>query len=82
MVSDVLWFLTMPYKEKLKTPSPKPRKKSQYKVTNWTEYNKSLKKRREVSLYFPGGELKPYFINNTSYIKGISGQQAIYNNPI
>jgi hypothetical protein len=81
MVNDVLWFLTMPYKEKLKNPSPKPRKKSQYKVSNWSEYNKSLKKRGEVSLYFPPGEIKPHFVNEISYIKGISGQQSTYKQP-
>jgi hypothetical protein len=32
----------MPYKEKLKNSSMKPRKKPEYKVTRWTEYNKIL----------------------------------------
>ncbi len=68
----------MPYKEKLKNPSLKPRKKPQYKVTNWTEYNKSLKRRGELSLYFPHGELKPQFINESPYVRGISGRQATY----
>src|SRR4051794_37797709 len=68
----------MPYKEKLKNPSLKPRKKPQYKVVNWTEYNKSLKKRGELSLYFPSGELRPQFINEDPYVPGISGQQATY----
>ena len=71
----------MPYKEKFKNPSPNPRKKPRYKVSNWTEYNKSLKKRGEVSLYFPPGEPKSHFINETSYIKGISGQQSTYKQP-
>lgn len=48
----------MPYKEKLKKPSLKPRKKPQYKVVNWTDYNKSLKRRAELSLYFPSGVLR------------------------
>lgn len=30
----------MPYKQKLKQPSPNPRKRPVYKVTNWTEYKK------------------------------------------
>lgn len=71
----------MPYKEKIKNPSLKPRKKPQYKVTNWTDYNKSLKKRGELSLYFPYGELKPQFINEAPYVCGIPGQQATYKQP-
>jgi hypothetical protein len=68
----------MPYKEKLKNPSLKPRKKPQYKVVNWTEYNKILKKRRELSLYFPRGDLRPQFINEDPYVRGIPVQQATY----
>ena len=71
----------MPYKEKLKNSSMKPRKKPDYKVTNWTDYNKSLKKRGELSLYFPPGDLKPQFITEHSYVPGISGRQAIYKQP-
>jgi hypothetical protein len=36
---------SMPNKEKLKNPSANPRKKVKYKVENWTDYNKSLRKR-------------------------------------
>lgn len=71
----------MPYKEKLKNPSLNPRKKPQYKVVNWTEYNKSLKKRGELSLYFPRGDLKSQFINEAPYGHGIAGRQATYNRP-
>jgi hypothetical protein len=36
----------MPYKQKLKDPPAlNPRKRATYKVSNWTEYNKSLRKR-------------------------------------
>ena len=68
----------MPYKEKLKNPSVNSNKKPQYKVINWTEYNKSLKKRGDLSLYFPYGELKPQFINTTPYTLGMSGRQVTY----
>jgi hypothetical protein len=68
----------MPYKRKLKNPSLTSRKKPSYKVTNWSEYNKSLKKRGCLSLYFPQGNLKTQFINEESYVPGILGQQATY----
>lgn len=68
----------MPYKQKLKTPALNPKKKPAYKVTNWTEYNKSLKKRGALSLYFPYGNLEAQFFNSECYIKGVSGQQATY----
>jgi hypothetical protein len=71
----------MPFKAKLKNPSAKPRKKPQYKVTNWTKYNQSLKKRGKLSLYFPPGDLMRQFINEEPYIRGISGQQATHKTP-
>jgi hypothetical protein len=37
--TETTLVLKMPYKEKLKKPSIKPRKKPQYKVVNWTELN-------------------------------------------
>ena len=46
----------MPNKEKLKNPSANPRKKPKYKVTNWTDYNTSFRKRVAISLYFPKGD--------------------------
>jgi hypothetical protein len=68
----------MPYKEKLKQLSKNPRKKVTYKVTNWSEYNQSLKKRGKLTLYFPPGDLKSQFINEETYIPGVSGQQVTY----
>lgn len=68
----------MPYKQKLKNPSACPRPKPKYKVTNWTEYNKSLRKRGSLSLYFPPGDLALQFVNAECYIPGVSGQQATY----
>ena len=69
----------MPYKPKLKSEASKSRSKSKYKVVNWTEYNKSLKKRGELSFYFPKGDLKALFINDNPYVPGMSGQQATYS---
>ena len=69
----------MPYKARLKTGLPRKRKKTQYKVANWTKYNKSLKKRGALSLYFPKGDLKSIFYNETPYVEGISGRAAEYN---
>jgi len=69
----------MPYKPKLKSEASKSRSKQKYKVVNWTEYNKSLKKRGELSFYFPKGDLKALFINENPYVPGLSGQQATYS---
>lgn len=71
----------MPFKEKLKNLSASPRKRAQYKVINWTEYNRSLRKRGELSLYFPRGDLKSQFINESPYVEGISGRQETYKKP-
>jgi hypothetical protein len=69
----------MPYKEKLQNLSKNPRDKIKYKVTNNSEYNKALKKRGKLSLYFPEGDLKSQFINEESYKKGISGREDYYS---
>ena len=71
----------MPYKEKLKNPSKKPRQKMKYGVTNWTEYNQSLKNRGKISLYFPKGDIALQFVNETPYVKGLSGQESTYKAP-
>jgi hypothetical protein len=71
----------MPYKEKLKNPSANPRPKAKYKVTNWTDYNKSLRKRGAISLYIPKGDPELLFVNKTPYLSGISGQQPTYKEP-
>ena len=68
----------MPYKEKLKNQVPNPRKKPDYKVTNWTPYNKSLKNRGKLSLLFPPGDIKSCFINENVYVAGVSGRQQTY----
>ncbi|CAO5682786.1 MAG: hypothetical protein HEEMFOPI_01798 [Holosporales bacterium] len=61
----------MPYKEKLNNVSKNARKKSKYKVTNWSEYNKNLKNRGKISLYFPTGDIKSQFINELPYVKKV-----------
>ena len=73
----------MPYKEAIKLKaalnSTTPIKKSKYKVKNWNVYNKSLKNRGKLSLYFPKGDLRSQFINDDSYRKGIAGRTAVYS---
>jgi hypothetical protein len=71
----------MPYKEKLKNPSDNPRAKAKYKVTNWTDYNKSLRKRGAINFCFPKGDPELLFVNRTPYLSRISGQQPTYKEP-
>jgi hypothetical protein len=47
----------MPYKARLQEGQERKRKKPTYRVTNCHEYNQSLKKRGQISLYFPDGDL-------------------------
>ena len=70
---------SMPYKERLKHNKDRVRKKASYKVLNWTAYNQSLKKRGQLSLYFPFGDLRSQFINEASYEKGLSGRHSYYH---
>ena len=64
----------MPCKEAIKlraeSDSITPIEKSKYKVVNWDVYNKSLKNRRKLSLYFPKSNFGTQFINDASYSKG------------
>jgi hypothetical protein len=60
----------MPYKARLKTGEPRKRKKPGYRVTNAREYNQSLKKRGQLSLYCPDGDLKALFINAPPVCEG------------
>ncbi|MGF6383806.1 IS5 family transposase [Paraburkholderia sp. JPY303] len=69
----------MPYKARLKTGEPRKRAKPGYAVTNAHEYNESLKRRGQLSLYCPVGDLKALFINDTPYQKGVSGQSRTYS---
>ncbi|NRO99761.1 transposase, partial [Paraburkholderia sp. NMBU_R16] len=47
--------------------------------TNAHEYNESLKRRGQLSLYGAEGDLKALFINDTPYPKGVSGQAQTYS---
>ncbi|WP_157654907.1 hypothetical protein [Burkholderia ubonensis] len=60
----------MPYKARLKTGEPRKRPKPNYAVTNAREYNESLKRRGQLSLYCPDGDLKALFINDAPYVVG------------
>ncbi len=71
----------MPFKERLKSGKGRKRKKPTYKIKNWSDYNKSLKKRGEVSLYFPKGDIRAIFINDHPYEQGVSGRHETYRNP-
>ena len=69
----------MPYKARLKTGEPRKRPKPGYAVTSAHAYNESLKRRGQLSLYCPNGDLKALFINNRPYAKGVSGQAQTYS---
>ena len=45
---------------------------------NWSWYNLSLKKRGQISLYFPAGELKSQFINPSPWTTRVSGRAPEY----
>ncbi len=44
-ISGNKWMIAMPYKARLKEGTERKRKKPSYRVTNWSGYNLSLKKR-------------------------------------
>lgn len=69
----------MPYKARLKTGEPRKRPKPAYAVTNAHGYNESLQRRGRLRLYYPDGNLKALFINDTPYQKGVSGQSQTYS---
>ncbi|KHO02690.1 hypothetical protein JS55_05555 [Rickettsia felis str. LSU] len=71
----------MPYKERTKTGLPRKIDKPRYKITNWSQYNDSLRKRGMVSLYFPEGDLESLFINAQPYVEGESGRATTYQVP-
>ncbi len=64
----------MPYKHRLKQHGTTPKKKARYYIENASAYNKSLKKRGELSCYFPAGDLKTQLVNLAPYVEGVSGQ--------
>lgn len=71
----------MPYKVCLKTRIPRKRKKSEYRIENWSQYNQSFKKRGVLSLYFPKGDLKVILYNANSYVEGVAGREPEYRIP-
>ena len=71
----------MPYKARLKQGQERKRSRLGYRVTNWREYNESLKKRGKISLYFPGGDFRAQFITASPYVRGVSGRLPLYTRP-
>ncbi|MFM0515110.1 hypothetical protein [Paraburkholderia sp. RL17-373-BIF-A] len=65
-------------KTKLQSGEARKREKPGYRVTNAREYNRSLKRRGQLSLYCPRGDLKALFINATPYVPGVAGREADY----
>jgi hypothetical protein len=70
MHGSKIQFFAMPFKERLKSGEPRKRPKQSYAPQNWSEYNKSLRKRGMLSLYLPKGDLGSQLINEESYKKG------------
>ena len=68
----------MPYNPHLKSGEKRKRPKGQYRVTNWREYNQSLKKRGKLRAYLPNGNLKEVLFNSESYVEGVSGRSIVY----
>ncbi|KWZ58326.1 hypothetical protein WK57_17530 [Burkholderia ubonensis] len=70
----------MPYKASLKSGAPRKRPKPTHRVANARAYNQSLKRRGQLSLYCPEGDLKALFINGRPYVPGVSGRAPTYTN--
>lgn len=49
-------------------------------MTNARAYNQSLKRRGQLSLYCPNGDLGALFINRQPYVPGVSGRNPTYTN--
>lgn len=52
--------------------------KVKHVITNWSQYNQSLKNIGKISLYFPKGDIVKQFINEELYEQGISGRHTTY----
>ncbi|VVE39168.1 transposase [Pandoraea horticolens] len=70
----------MPYQARLKTGEARKRPKPTYRVTNAHAYNRSLKRRGQLNLYCPSGDLRAPFINRQPYVPGVSGRTPAYTN--
>ena len=68
----------MPYKERLKSGEARKKPKPVYAPRDWSAYNKSLRCRGMISLYFPQGDLMTTLVNLHPYVEGVSGQQVTY----
>jgi Transposase DDE domain len=68
----------MPYKERLKSGEKRKKSKPQYVPRDWSQYNKSLRNRGVISLYFPKGNPLTMLMNLNPYVEGVSGQQPTY----
>jgi hypothetical protein len=68
----------MPYKTRLQEGQECKRKKPTYRVTNCHEYNQRLKKRGQISLDFPDGDLLSQFIDASPYARGVSRRTSSY----
>jgi len=71
---------SVPYKASLKSGAPRKHPKPTYRVANARAYNQSLKRRGQLSLYCPHGDLKALFINARPYVRGVSGRALTYTN--
>lgn len=71
---------SVPYKASLKSSAPRKHPKPTYRVANACAYNQSLKRRGQLSLYCPEGDLKALFINTQPYVPGVSGRAPTYTN--
>ncbi len=69
----------MPFKERTRQSKLRKRAKPKYSVKNWCVYNRGLRKRGMISLYFPTGDMRSQFINEQTYVQGVSGQLVKYS---
>ncbi|WP_232487599.1 hypothetical protein, partial [Burkholderia ubonensis] len=60
----------MPYEASLKSGAPRKRPKPAYRVASARAYHQRLKRRGQLSLYCPAGDLKALFINARPYVPG------------
>ena len=69
----------MPFKERLKSGEPRRRVKPTYAPKDWSAYNKGLRSRGMISLYFPKGNPLTTLVNLHPYVEGVSGRQETYS---
>lgn len=69
----------MPFKERLKSGEPRRRVKPTYAPKDWSAYNKGLRSRGMISLYFPKGNPLTTLVNLHPYVERVSGRQETYS---